>query len=73
MYGSAHVELGNYYIEAGQIEKAADEFNTAVRFDPSLGDGIVRMLQFRNKLSGHPQDVLEPMRNMNTVPQLQPN
>jgi hypothetical protein len=51
MYGSAHVELGNYYLERNQLEKATREFNTAVRFEPSLGERIVHELRFRNKLA----------------------
>jgi hypothetical protein len=52
MYGSARVELGHFYMERGELEKAAAEFNAAVRFDASLGDGIVRILQFNDKLGG---------------------
>ena len=52
MYGSAHVELGHYYLELDQLEKAAKEFNAAVQFDPAFGDRIVQSLEFRNKLTG---------------------
>jgi hypothetical protein len=51
MYGSARLELGNYYLDMGELEKAAAQFNAAVRFDSSLGDGIVRMLQFHDKMA----------------------
>lgn len=50
MYGSAHIELGHYYLQEENLEKAAEHFNLAVQFDPSLGDRIVRDLEFRNKL-----------------------
>ena len=52
MYGSARIELGNYYLDRNELEKAANEFNEAVKFDPSLGDHIVRMLQFQDKMGG---------------------
>jgi hypothetical protein len=52
MYGSAHVELGNYYLQLNEVEKAAQHFNVAVQFEPSLGDRIVRELRFRDKLAG---------------------
>jgi hypothetical protein len=52
MYGSAHIELGHYYMELDQLKKAAFEFNLAVRFAPELGDGIVRMLRFQDKIIG---------------------
>ncbi|MEJ2068093.1 MAG: hypothetical protein P8Y09_09170, partial [Deltaproteobacteria bacterium] len=52
MYGSARIELGHYYLDRDLLDKAAAEFNAAVQFDPSLGDGIVRMLQFRDKMLG---------------------
>ncbi len=74
MYGSAQIELGNFYLDLGQVEKAADAFNTAVRFDPSLGDGIVRMLQFRDKmLGGHIPDASDTGQNTSVVPQPQPH
>ncbi len=52
MYGSARVELGHYYLEMDELEKAAEQFNAAVQFDPDLGDHIVQHLHFRNKLAG---------------------
>ena len=59
MYGSARAELGQYYLESEQLEKAAEHFNAAVQFDPELGEHIVHHLHFRNKLaSEHP--VLSP-------------
>ncbi len=62
MYGSARVEMGNIYLDFGSVEKASEHFNAAVRFDPSLGDDIVRMLQFRDSVyGGHvPQSPDEP-------------
>ena len=50
LYGSARLELGNFYLGQDQLEKAVAQFNAAVRFDASLGDGIVRMLEFQNTL-----------------------
>jgi len=74
MYGSARVELGNYYLDLGELEKAAAEFNAAVEFDPALGDGIVRMLQFRDKmLGGHVPNAPDATQNMTIVPRSQPN
>ncbi len=52
MYGSARLELGNFYLERGELEKASAQFNAAVRFDSSLGNGIVQMLQFRDSMYG---------------------
>jgi hypothetical protein len=52
LYGSARIELGNYYLQFDELEKAAVQFNAAVRFDPSLGSGIAQMLQFRDKMVG---------------------
>lgn len=51
MYGSARIELGNYYVERNEVEKAAEQFNAAVQFEPSLGEQIVQHLHFRNKLA----------------------
>ncbi len=52
IYGSARIELGNYYLELDDMEKAAQEFNMAVQLEPSLGKGIIQSLEFRNKLAG---------------------
>ena len=52
MYGSARVELGNYYLDFGDLDKAASEFNAAVQIEPRLGEGIVHSLKFRDKLAG---------------------
>ena len=52
MYGSARIELGNYYVDRNEVEKAAAQFNAAVQFAPSLGEQIVQHLHFRNKLAG---------------------
>ncbi len=51
MYGSAHVELGHYYMQFEEVQKAAEHFNIAVQFEPSLGDRIVRELRFQDKLA----------------------
>ncbi|PIE34956.1 hypothetical protein CSA56_06220 [candidate division KSB3 bacterium] len=52
LYGSARAELGHYYLELHDVDKAAHEFNMAVQLEPSLGDGIVQSLKFRDKLGG---------------------
>ncbi|MCP4402619.1 MAG: DUF2723 domain-containing protein [bacterium] len=62
MYGSARMELGNYYLELGDLEEASREFNMAVLIAPELGEGIVQSLKFRNKLAEE-QPVDLPSRN----------
>ena len=54
IYGAALGELGQYYMQAGATEKAAQAFNNAVKFDPSLGEEIIKELHFRNKLAAEP-------------------
>jgi len=54
IYGAAQIQLGQYYMEKGETAKAAQAFNNAVKFDPSLGDAIVKELHFRNKLATEP-------------------
>ena len=54
IYGAALSELGQYYMQAGATEKAAQAFNNAVKFDPSLGEEIIKELHFRNKLAAEP-------------------
>ena len=54
IYGAAQIELGQYYMERGETEKAALAFNNAVKFDPSLGDEIVNELHLRDKLATEP-------------------
>lgn len=67
MYGSARMELGNFYLEMGDVTKAAEHFNAAVRFEESLGEGIAELLQFRDKMYGghvpptHPPAVTPPI------------
>ena len=61
MYGSARTELGNYYLELGDIEKAAREFNMAVQLEPSLGKGIAQSLEFRDKLAGEQRSPVQPI------------
>jgi hypothetical protein len=74
MYGSAHIELGNYYLQLDELEKAAQAFNAAVRFEPSLGDQIVRELRFRDKLAGEsPQQAPRSLYRTDTLPQRAPN
>ena len=61
MYGSARMELGNYYLELGELEKASQQFNLAVQLAPELGEGIVQSLMFRDKLAGEqPVDLPTP-------------
>ncbi len=64
MYGSARVELGNYYLDLRETEKAAEQFNLAVQFDPGLGEGILQSLKIRDKLGGE-QPVDAPQPNVN--------
>jgi tetratricopeptide (TPR) repeat protein len=52
MYGSARIELGNFYLDMGDVEKASEQFNAAVRLEETLGESIVQMLQFRDKMYG---------------------
>lgn len=51
IYGTAQFELGSYFLEQEQLEEAARHFNLAVRFDPSLGDIIIKQLDARDLLS----------------------
>ncbi len=66
MYGSARMELGNYYLELEELEKASQQFNLAVQLAPELGEGIVHTLKFRDKLAGE-QPVAAPQPGI--VPQ----
>ncbi len=52
MYGSARMELGNYYLERGELERASEQFNLAVQLAPELGGRIIRSLKFRDKFGG---------------------
>ena len=63
MYGSARMELGNYYLELGELEKATREFNLAVQLAPELGEGIVQSLKFRDRLAGERSVELPGPRN----------
>ncbi|MBD3305196.1 DUF2723 domain-containing protein [candidate division KSB3 bacterium] len=68
IYGSAYVELGYYYLEYDQLEKATEAFNAAVRFAPELGDRIVRDLSFQNRLmDARPKGPLGPRRNLTSL------
>lgn len=48
MYGAAQVELGNFYLALNDTEKAAQAFNFAIKFDPSLADQIMQELKAYN-------------------------
>jgi hypothetical protein len=60
MYGSARVELGNFFLQMKDVKKAAEHFNWAVRFDDRLGGDVVQLLNNYEQMSREPLLQVQP-------------
>jgi len=45
IYGQSRIELGKYYVSTGQTDRALEEFQMALRFDPTLAVEIGETLK----------------------------